>query len=79
MLKRKEADLNKYLKQLGSRIRSLREDKGLSQEKLGFAAERHRTYICDLEAGTRNPSIKTLYLIADALDTKMLDLLNTNY
>lgn len=76
MLKRKEAEFNKYLKLIGGKIRSFREAKGLSQEKLGFAAGRHRTYIGDLEAGTRNPSIKTLFLIADALDVRLLDLLD---
>jgi len=51
-------------------IKSLREDKGLTQEKLAQDAKLTRGYISRLEKGTYaddSPSIKTLRKIADGL------------
>ena len=51
-------------------IKSLREDKGLTQEKLADNAKLTRGYISRLEKGTYaddSPSIKTLRKIADGL------------
>lgn len=51
-------------------IKSLREDKGLTQEKLAENAKLTRGYISRLEKGTYaddSPSIKTLKKIADGL------------
>ncbi|MHB1127976.1 MAG: helix-turn-helix domain-containing protein [Bacillota bacterium] len=65
---------SEYLRTLGKKIRCLREEKGMSQENLSFAAGIHRTYLSDLELGNRNPSIVTLLLIAKALDTTICEL-----
>jgi transcriptional regulator with XRE-family HTH domain len=51
----------------GSVIRQLREDQGLSQEALSFAAGRHRTYVSLLERGRNSPSLATLWSLAAAL------------
>jgi transcriptional regulator with XRE-family HTH domain len=51
-------------------IKTLREDKGLTQEKLATTAKLTRGYISRLEKGTYaddSPSIKTLRKIADGL------------
>ncbi|MEI8249075.1 MAG: helix-turn-helix transcriptional regulator [Candidatus Taylorbacteria bacterium] len=51
-------------------IKNLREDKGLTQEKLAENAKLTRGYISRLEKGTYaddSPSIKTLKKIADGL------------
>lgn len=40
---------------LGENVRRLRTTKGLSQEELAFAADMKRSYLSDLERGTRNP------------------------
>jgi transcriptional regulator with XRE-family HTH domain len=51
-------------------IKSLREDKGLTQEKLAEHAKLTRGYISRLEKGVypdESPSIKTLRKIADGL------------
>lgn len=45
----------------GEELRKLREEKGLSQEKLGFESGYHRTYISQLERGQKSPSLKTLF------------------
>lgn len=52
---------------LGKRIRQLRQGKGWSQEHLADEAGMHRTYLWGIEQGVRNPSIRHLSQIADAL------------
>ncbi|WP_292022149.1 MULTISPECIES: helix-turn-helix domain-containing protein [unclassified Brevundimonas] len=53
--------------QLGKNVRRLRTDAGLSQEELAFRAQMKRGYLSDLERGTRNPSVRALGRIAEAL------------
>lgn len=53
---------------VGSRIRELRNNAGLSQEKLALAANLDRTYIASVESGKRNISIVNLEKIANALN-----------
>ena len=52
---------------LGKRIRQLRHDKGWSQEHLADEAGMHRTYMWGIEQGMRNPSVRHLVRVADAL------------
>jgi transcriptional regulator with XRE-family HTH domain len=40
----------------------------MSQEQLAGRAELHRTYISDVERGTRNLSMQSLAQLAEALD-----------
>ena len=54
-------------KQLGYRIRYLRQNKGLSIEDLALEADINRNYLGDLERGTRNPTVVVLNKIAKAL------------
>ena len=58
-------------KQLGYRIRYLRQQKGMSIEALALEAEINRNYLGDLERGTRNPTLIILNKIAKALDTDL--------
>jgi len=55
-------------KQFGDRVRNLRLVKGYSQEELAFRAGMHRTYLGGIERGERNPSLKNIAAIANALD-----------
>ena len=52
---------------LGVNVRHQRKLKGMTQEQLAAAAEMERSYVSDLERGTRNPSVAALGRIADAL------------
>jgi transcriptional regulator with XRE-family HTH domain len=52
----------------GKVLRTLREGKNLSQEKLAEYCDLDRTYISMLERGLRQPTISTIFKIADALD-----------
>lgn len=51
----------------GQVLRKLREDRGLSQEELGFESGYHRTYISQLERGKKSPSLQTVFQLARAL------------
>ena len=61
-------------KQLGYRIRYLREEKGLSIEALALEADINRNYLGDLERGTRNPTVVVLNKIATALKVSLSEL-----
>ena len=52
---------------VGIRIRELRNELNLSQEKLALKADVDRTYLAGVEQGKRNPSIKSLEKIINAL------------
>ena len=58
-------------KALGKRIRQLRQAKGWSQEFLADEAGMHRTYMWGIEQGVRNPSVRHLTRIADALGVSL--------
>ena len=53
--------------QLGRAIESQRKKAGLSQLRLGLLSGTTQSYICDLEAGRRNPSYLILIRIANSL------------
>ena len=61
-------------KRFGERVRALRLAKGLSQEELAFRSRVHRTYLGGIERGERNPSLKNIAAIADALDIAVQEL-----
>ncbi len=48
-------------------LRRLRQESGWSQEEFAYKADLHRTYISDLERGTRNPSVLILEKLGKAL------------
>lgn len=52
---------------VGFKIRSLRQEKGLSQEKLAGLADLHRAYIGQIERGEKNIGLKNLQKIAEGL------------
>jgi transcriptional regulator with XRE-family HTH domain len=56
-----------FLRLLAERIKTLRLSKGWSQERLAERAAMQRSYLADLERGNRNPSVRTLVKVANAL------------
>ena len=61
---------------LGSNVRAHRTRLGLSQEELAFRAGMKRSYLSDLERGTRNPSVRALGRLAEALGLSAAALLD---
>ncbi len=66
------SDINK---DVGFRIREVRQEQGLSQEKLATLADLHRAYIGQIERGEKNIGLKNLEKIAKALNVNIKDLL----
>lgn len=59
---------------LGTELRKAREAAGMTQEKLSFEANLHRTYISQLERDIKSPTLDTLFRICDALGIPASDL-----
>lgn len=62
------------LKAFGVRVREIRVNKGLSQERLAHLAKIDRTYIGGVERGERNLGVKNVWRIADALGVPAAEL-----
>lgn len=62
----------------GERIRVLRQNRGLSQERLAEMAGVHRTYLSSLERGERNVSLDNIYAIARALGVAPAELFDND-
>jgi transcriptional regulator with XRE-family HTH domain len=65
------------LVQLGKRIRSMREERGISQEALADLADIHRNYISQIEGGKRNLSLYNVVKLARALRVSPSKLVDT--
>jgi transcriptional regulator with XRE-family HTH domain len=58
----------------GYAVKMRRDELGLTQEDLAHKASIHRTYLSDVERGTRNVSLVNIELLAAALGVSMSDL-----
>jgi XRE family aerobic/anaerobic benzoate catabolism transcriptional regulator len=63
------------LRDLGKRVRALRDEKSLSRRELAERARLSERFLAQVEQGEGNPSLTTLALIADALETTPPELL----
>jgi transcriptional regulator with XRE-family HTH domain len=70
----RDVEIGGVLKVFGERLRLARNRRGISQEELAHLANLHRTYICDIERGSRNVTIASLFCLAKALKTTMSEL-----
>jgi transcriptional regulator with XRE-family HTH domain len=61
----------------GNVIKQLRNEKGLSQEKLSFESGLDRSYISQLECGLRQPSLVTIFQLAKALQASPAHIIET--
>jgi transcriptional regulator with XRE-family HTH domain len=52
----------------GTAVRKRRNELGISQEELAGRAELHRTYVADIERGTRNVSLINIERLSRALE-----------
>lgn len=52
---------------LGVNVRHYRKLKDMTQERLALDAGMERSYVSDLERGMRNPSVRALGRLAEAL------------
>ncbi len=66
---------NTILKKFGRKVKTLRLQKGWTQEELARRAELHRTYVGSIERYERNVSLLNVERIAKALGVNIKDLL----
>ena len=66
--------MSDIVKDVGFNIRRLREERGLTQEKLAALADVHRAYIGQIERGEKNIGLVNLEKIAKALKVDIRDL-----
>ena len=64
------------IKSLGERIRRLRNEKGISQEELANEADIPLSQIGRIERGETNPTISSLFVISQALDVDLKNLVD---
>ena len=59
---------------LGLQNKKIREKKNLTQQKLADKVGIHLSYIGNIEIGAKQPSLETLFRIAEELEVKVSDL-----
>lgn len=65
----------KILNEFGAKLKVIRLEKKLSQEKLALIADLDRTYISGIERGVRNVSLVNIFKLAQALNVSPSELL----
>jgi DNA-binding XRE family transcriptional regulator len=61
-------------RQVGIKIRALRMEKGLTQDQFANLAGLNRTHVYRLESGQQSVTLRTMKIIADALEVRVRDL-----
>ena len=61
---------------VGRKIKAARGKKSLTQDQLAELAGLNRVHLYRIETGRQSMTLRTLKLIADALDVKMRDLID---
>ena len=69
---------NDYLVSFGQRVRELRQQTGLSQEKFALRIGMDRTYYSSVESGKRNISLLNIKKLADGFGIPVADLFPKN-
>lgn len=59
---------------LAAVLKQLREDRGLTQEEVAFAADMTASGLARIERGQNNPGWTTIRRVAEALDVSLVDL-----
>ena len=67
---------DKFLIQLGSRIREIRKQKGMTQEHLSNVSDIEKANLSRIESGSTNPTVLTLHKICNAFGVSVTDLFN---
>ena len=66
-----------FYENLGKRIKKLREERNLTQEKLAERATISLDYLGKIEVSINRPGLKTLLKISEALEISMEELFKT--
>lgn len=71
MTQKQKSDIKQ---RFGLAVRWRRHELNISQEEFADRANLHRTYISDIERGTRNVSLEGIEKLVDALEISVADL-----
>ena len=66
---------SRFVRQFGVRVREMRENRGLSQERLADDAGLHRTHISLIERGQRSARLDTIESLSIALKIQPAELM----
>ena len=61
---------------VGARIKQLREERNMNQQDLADLCNFDKSDMSKIESGQANPTLKTLQIISQALQVKVLELFN---
>jgi transcriptional regulator with XRE-family HTH domain len=67
-------DPNTPRAKFAANVERLREQRGLTQEQLGWAAGLHQTAVARIESGERRPTLDTVFKIAQGLEVPPAEL-----
>ena len=62
-------------KLVGRNVKRIRQDRGLTQEELAERSGFSQQYISGLEQGRRNPTVVSIYELANALGVSHMELI----
>ena len=65
----------KVKKAFGNALREVRKRRGLSQLDVSTASDLDRAYLSELERGLKNPSLETIFRLADAMGVPATELI----
>jgi transcriptional regulator with XRE-family HTH domain len=65
---------SEHRRQFGDRVRALRTEAGLTQERLAELARLDRSYLANVEGGGRNPTLDVIHRLSIALKVDISDL-----
>ena len=69
--------MDRFQREFGWRVRDLREQQGLSQDRLAVDADMHKNYLGAIERGQYNVSLRTARKLANALGVPLGTLVET--
>ena len=67
-----------FLQKVGQRLKSLRKENNISQEKVALGIDVDLSFIGRIEKAQRIPSLKTIYLLANFFEMNIKDFLDFN-
>ena len=67
-------DMADIYKRFGEQVKKIRKEKSMTQERLAELIDRDPRTIVAIEAGDRNPTLNTIYKIAQALKITLTEL-----
>jgi transcriptional regulator with XRE-family HTH domain len=70
----REGKVDDITTRVGFNIRRVREERGLTQERLGELSGLHRAYVGQIERGEKNIGVRNLERLSAALGVKVVDL-----